>query len=282
MLHSDRYITFNYEQFGEGTPMLILHGNGPDHRMMAGCLEPLFTEEDKIKRIYVDLPGMGRTPAADWMVSSDDMLKAVERMIAALIPGERFILVGQSYGGYLARGLLRKYADIIDGLFLLCPCVIAEMQDRELPALQVMHRDSALLAEMSGADWEDFASITVVQSRSVWERYEREVECGLKLADESFMQRIKASGGYPFSFDVNDVPVFEKPALILTGKQDSLTGYKDMLKLLDLYPHSTFAVLDRAGHNLHLEQEAIFGAAVREWLSRVAEAANLQSGGAAV
>ncbi|MNC56763.1 hypothetical protein D3C75_1063830 [compost metagenome] len=48
-----------------------------------------------------------------------------------------------------------------------------------------------------------------------------------------------------------------------------MTGYKDVWKLLDLYPHATFAVLDRAGHNLHLEQEEQFKVLAKEWLMRV-------------
>ncbi|CAH1217405.1 2-hydroxy-6-oxo-6-(2'-aminophenyl)hexa-2, 4-dienoic acid hydrolase [Paenibacillus auburnensis] len=269
MLYSDNNITFNYEEAGTGPPMLILHGNGPDHKMMMGCMEPIMSRQEGYRRIYVDLPGMGKTPSADWIKSSDDMLRAVEMMIEALIPGERFLLVGQSYGGYLARGLHRNYADLIEGVFLLCPCVIADMADRELPSHQVMFRDNQLLDELTEAEREEFTSITVVQSRQVWERYKTEIISALQLADVQFMQRIKESGGYPFSFDLETLAPFTKPSLILTGRQDSMTGFKDAWNLLDAYPHAAFSVLDRAGHNLHLEQEELLGAMVIEWLNRV-------------
>ncbi|WP_156830172.1 alpha/beta fold hydrolase [Paenibacillus sp. HW567] len=269
VLYSDSYITFNYEVAGEGRPILIIHGNGPDHRMMRGCMEPLFLPQDRYRRIYVDLPGMGKSPAPDWITSSDDMLRAVEMMIEALIPGERFILIGQSYGGYLVRGLMRNYAGLIDGVFLLCPCVIAEPSQRELPPHQVMECDAELLKELSAADREEFTSIAVVQNRRIWERYSREIIRGLQLADEDFMQRVRADGGYAFSFAVDALPPFDKPSLILTGRQDSMTGFKDAWKLLDTYTHATFAVLDRAGHNLHLEQEGHLGVMAREWLDRV-------------
>ncbi|MBW4083458.1 alpha/beta hydrolase [Paenibacillus sp. S150] len=249
--------------------MLILHGNGPDHQMMMGCMEPLFSEQDAYRRIYVDLPGMGKSPAAEWIRSSDGMLQAVKMMIGALIPDGHFILVGQSYGGYLARGLVREYADSIDGLLLLCPCIIADSSKRELPAHEVMLRDAGLLEELSAAEREEFTSIAVVQSRETWERFSREILSGLQLADEAFMHRIRAAGGYPFSFEAAAVPPFDKPALIITGRQDSMTGFKDAWKLLDMYPHATFAVLDRAGHNLHLEQEELFKVLTREWLARV-------------
>lgn len=36
------------------------------------------------------------------------MLEVVNEFIQALIPDESYLLVGESYGGYLARGIMRK------------------------------------------------------------------------------------------------------------------------------------------------------------------------------
>ena len=63
----------------------------------------------------------------------------------------------------------------------------------------------------------------------------------------------------------------EKPTLILAGRQDAMVGYRDAWKILENYPRGTFAVLDRAGHNLQIEQETLFNALVNEWLDRVEE-----------
>lgn len=46
---------------------------------------------------------------------------------------------------------------------------------------------------------------------------------------------------------------------------------KDAWDILDNYPRATFCVLDRAGHNLQIEQEDLFMSLVREWLERVDE-----------
>jgi pimeloyl-ACP methyl ester carboxylesterase len=46
-------------------------------------------------------------------------------------------------------------------------------------------------------------------------------------------------------------------------------GYEDAWKLLGCCPHATYAVLDRASHNLQIEQTELFSALVFEWLSRV-------------
>ena len=42
-------------------------------------------------------------------------------------------------------------------------------------------------------------------------------------------------------------------------------------ELLDNYPRATFAVLDRAGHFVNIEQDVLCQALMREWLDRVEE-----------
>ena len=50
-----------------------------------------------------------------------------------------------------------------------------------------------------------------------------------------------------------------------------MVGYKSAWEILDNYPRGTFAVLDRAGHFLDIEQRPLAGALTGEWLSRVEE-----------
>jgi pimeloyl-ACP methyl ester carboxylesterase len=56
-------IPVHYIEHGSGTPVLALHGVEVDHHEMAGSLEPVFANRPGYRRIYLDLPGMGRTPA---------------------------------------------------------------------------------------------------------------------------------------------------------------------------------------------------------------------------
>ena len=70
-----------YEQFGEGTPILFIHGWSVDHRLMSGCFEPVFIKLQGYQRIYLDLPGMGKTPSEKWIKNSDDTLKILLEFI---------------------------------------------------------------------------------------------------------------------------------------------------------------------------------------------------------
>ncbi len=76
-----------YETYGEGTPVLMIHGFGIDHHVMTGCMEPIFRGRPGYKRIYFDLPGMGKTKATGAIENSDQMLDAVIRFAEKVVPG---------------------------------------------------------------------------------------------------------------------------------------------------------------------------------------------------
>ncbi|MGB4661900.1 MAG: alpha/beta hydrolase [Mobilitalea sp.] len=265
-------ITINYEVEGRGKPIIIIHGSHVDHRIMTGCMEPIFENMEGYKRIYLDLPGMGKTKGESWITSVDDMLKTVIDFIDAVIPNENFLLAGESYGGYLARGIIYIMADRVDGLFLLCPAVVMEDNKRSVPTHIILKKDDELLSQLDPSDAEGFSAMSVVQTETIWKRYLKEVISGVKLADNDFIEHLKEEREGAFSFPVDELTeVYSKPTLVLLGRQDWCVGYKDAWNILDNYPRATFAVLDRAGHNLQIEQEVLFNYLVTEWIARVSE-----------
>src|SRR5262245_59392192 len=99
-------VVLSFVEEGAGTPVLALHGWTPDHRLMLGCVEPVFAHRAGYRRLYPDLPGMGRSPAPPSIASSDDVLAAVHDFVDDTIGDSPFLLIGESYGGYLSRALV--------------------------------------------------------------------------------------------------------------------------------------------------------------------------------
>ena len=262
-------IAIFYESYGTGRPIVMLPGRPSDHRVMLRFMEPLFAQRDGWLRLYPDLPGTGRTPGADRLSTHDRMLDALLAFIDSVIPGQRFVLAGLSYGGYLARGVLYHRAAAIDGLLLCAPQVKADPAQAHLPPRTALVEDPRLAAELG-----PIAGLVVVQTPTVVEAV-RDLLAEVQIADHPFNERLEAAG--PFSFDVDRLPApFGGPTLILTARQDQLCGYRDAWDVLDNYPRATFAVLDRAGHFVNIEQDVLCQALMREWLDRVEEyAANL-------
>jgi pimeloyl-ACP methyl ester carboxylesterase len=258
-----------YETYGEGVPILMIHGFSPDHRLMQGCMEPIFGGRPRWKRIYFDLPGMGRTRGESWIDCSDKVLEVVLAFVDRMLPHQSFLVVGESYGGYLARGLLFKKRESVDGLLLICPLIVANQEKRSLPARKIIVEDRKLIAELDQSDANEFASMAVIQTRGNWERFRDEVLVGLRVADTAYLEQL-SNKGYAFSFGADSLPEpYDKLALIVAGRQDASVGYKDAWRIIENYPRATLAVLDSAGHNLQIEQAQVFNALVSEWLDRM-------------
>lgn len=259
-----------YEIYGEGIPVLMIHGWSVDHRLMSGCLEPVFAlHPTRFMRIYIDLPGMGLSKAGESIRCSDQVLDVILAFVDAVIPGQKFLLAGESYGGLLARGLLRKRCEDILGLLLICPSVTPDQSKRNIPPFTVMTKDTAFLSSLSDTERAAFTWINVVQTQKVWDKFKTDVYPAIMIYDKEFLEH-RLEGAFSYEVDPLEKP-FEKPCLILAGRQDSSVGYKDQFTLLEDYPHASFAILDRAGHNLQIEQEGLFSNLVSEWLDRVVE-----------
>ncbi|MFW9956018.1 MAG: alpha/beta fold hydrolase [Candidatus Thorarchaeota archaeon] len=258
-----------YETFGEGTPIIGLHGSTLDLNSMKGCMEPIFNKRKGWKRIYSDFPGHGRTPGSESIKGSDDVLQVLLDFIDNVIPDTQFVLVGLSFGGYIAQGIAHYIPDRVAGLLLIVPRVISNPRQRNLPKKSVLARENDFLSKLDAQERAGFEEVTVLQTKSVWNRYVKEISSGVRVADTMFLQRLDPAID-AFSFDVDEgAEQFDKPTLILTGRQDHIVGYQDTWTILERYPHATFAVFDRAGHALQLEQEILFNALVDEWLDRV-------------
>ena len=264
LLGTDLY----YEIVGEGIPILMLHGWGVDHRIMSGCMELVFTNTlYNFMRIYIDLPGMGKSKVSESIKNSDDILEIILAFIDKVIPDQKFILVGESYGGYLARALVQKKYNLIQGLLLICPLIYPGYRKGEVPIMAVLEKDVTLLESLSDKERTYFEYITIVQNQKVWNSFKENIYDALINQNNDFLNNILDGA---FSYDIDRLnKTFDKPSLILVGRQDTEVGYKDQFRLLENYPRASFVVLDKAGHNLQIEQEELFISLATEWLERI-------------
>lgn len=265
-------ITVHYEVFGEGKPLIVLPGWGLNTRLTAHETEPYFQQREGWKRIYIDPPGHGKTPGKEWITDQDKILEVVLACIDTLTAGQRFSLIGISLGAYLARGVRLSRAEQIDGMAMIVPAIIAQDAKRTVPTHRVLVEDPGIRDQLTPQE-ADLFEMSVVHSQK-WLDYERafpEVP-EHEMGDSEFLTRIREHPEkYAFSFDVDDVPApFPGPSLIITGRQDSIVGYRDAWNILEKYPRATYVVLDRAAHPLE-EKEGLVNILINEWLDRVEE-----------
>jgi pimeloyl-ACP methyl ester carboxylesterase len=252
-------VDVSYVEHGAGRPVVVLHGAGVDHREVEACLEPCFHDLPGYRRIYPDLPGMGRTPAPDGLLSAEDVLDVLLEFARVVAGSAAYRLVGHSAGAYYAQAMAARAPGLVAGLALVCPLLPGL---RDIP----QHRAAVRSSDIGDAA---FRSYFVIQSPEMFERYERHVAPAAALVDHQALERI----GERWALAPGHGPAYAGPSLIVAGRLDSTVGYAAAVDLLDHYPHASLGVLDEAGHALPHEQPGILRALVAEWLARVERSA---------
>jgi len=87
-------IDIDYEVRGRGSPILLIHGWSADRHYMVADLEPVFEEHPGWQRIYLDLPGHGRTPAPPWLSTQAQMVEIVQRFVEAVVTDGMLAVAG--------------------------------------------------------------------------------------------------------------------------------------------------------------------------------------------
>lgn len=249
----------HYVEHGAGTPVLVLHGTGVDHAEVEACFEPPLREHGDLRRIYPDLPGMGRTAAPASLQSADDVVAVLAGFADAVADGP-LLLVGHSAGAYYAQALADRRPDRVGGLALVCP-LLADLHDVG------EHRPVVAADDLGDQAFRDYF---VVQTPAMLDRYARFVAPALDLVDVDALARI---GEHWTVSAPQDDAAYPGPVLVVAGRQDSSVGYAAALDLLDRHPRVTVAVVDGAGHALPHEQPAVLAGLLHPWLSEAAPAA---------
>jgi pimeloyl-ACP methyl ester carboxylesterase len=235
--------------------VLVLHGAGVDHREPEACFEPVFDGVAGFRRIYPDLPGMGRTMAPDRLRSAEDVLDTLLDFAVEVADGTAYLLIGHSAGAYYAQAMAARVPEQVAGLALVCPLLPGL---REVPEHRVVVGSGELGDDV-------FRDYFVVQTPQMLERYERYVAPAAALADQAALERI----GQRWELAPDHGPAYPGPTLLVAGRLDSTVGYAATADLVDHYPHATLAVVDDAGHALPHEQPDLLRALVAHWLAGV-------------
>lgn len=251
---------------GSGDPVVLIHGFGVDHRLML-ALDPLFEAAGGWRRIYLDLPGHGET-AADHVSSSEDVVSAVEDELRDRVGEERFAIVGNSFGGMIARRVAHDCRNQVLGLALIAPLIIAKEDQRNTPKKVALYADAAVIDRLGPAG-EHYEEMAVVQTRESSDAFMVHAYPGLTKADQDALSRLAENYALEAEPEETSPEPFTQPTLFLTARQDQVVGYKDAWAQMNHYPRATFATLDAAGHNVHLDRPGIVHALMTDWLARM-------------
>ncbi len=228
-----------------------------DRRVEIFDYEKIFATRPGWRRIYPDLPGMGRSVAKAgsrarttcWTPcwpSSTEVLPAA----GSCWPAPRSAPI------WRAPSPARRRSRIA-GLLLRVPCIFAEDARRTLPPFQALVADDAFMASLDADDRMSLGDL-LIQTPAYAEALKHKDDAVVQPAIQAtaaIANEIRADPErYGFSFDLVEAEkTFEEPTLIIAGRRDTTVGYRDAWSILDSYPRATFVALDRADHGWPME-----------------------------
>lgn len=255
----------DFEVRGEGQPAFMLHGLAADRAVMIEACEPVLARAP-IQRVYLDLPGHGRSTGNAERASADLLVAALGALVRALSGDEAPLLVGYSYGSYLAQGLVRDLPRVA-GLFLVCPTVEADFGKRTVPPRRVAVRDAVLAFGDDPREQIAFEEVAVVQTAAMLETFRRVVHPANVAADQGLMAATR--GRYAMSRPyLQALQAFAGPVSIVCGRDDHWVGWEDAARLARAFCAGQLTVLPHCGHLLPLEEPVRFQALLADWLGR--------------
>lgn len=251
MYYSNEDIKIYYKIIGEGKPILILHGFSIDHRGIMTTVEEAIKSE-KYQRIYIDLPGMGNSPAPTTQFNADRLLEILIEFTNEIIGDQSFSILGYSYGGYLALGMAQKVPNLIDKLVLLAPTVKAKHSERCLPKKKYNIIEQFDIGNATIFEGYKMSAVNITEQG--YQSYSEDIYPGLMSGDHNFQKSFQKEG---YAFGMEKSLFVEKiicESLIILGKQDDVVGFKDLLEHQKTFPNSKFILLDYAGHNVQIDE----------------------------
>ena len=222
-------IAVHYVEHGAGRPVLVLHGAGVDHREAEACFEPVFGGVAGFRRIYPDLPGMGRTVVSDAAAQRRRRPRHAARLRRRRSPTG---LRTSSSVTRLAPTTRRRWPRGSRGRSL-----VSRWSVRCCRACATSRSTASLSGRVRSA--------TTTSGATSWSRARRcssGTNAMSALRPRSSTRRRSSESASDGSSPAISGPAYAGPTLVVAGRLDSTVGYAAAADLVDHYPHASLAV----------------------------------------
>jgi pimeloyl-ACP methyl ester carboxylesterase len=279
-------LTLHFEDDGhrDGPPILILHGITQSTATW-GWLVPHLAASHRVVRLDFRGHGKsGRTPGAyDFRGYVADATAICEQVLDA----QPAVLIGHSLGGGTAAGLAQTRPDLVRGVVLEDPAIMAPVSADEVSALEGntlldgfrMMRESIPQLQASGMSAADLANILRAAPSPSGALFGDAVHDDALAAMAEAMLELDATVLDPV-FDGSNTPVFDPhrelpvPGIVVAGdpaSPDTIVREPDVALLAKHSPKIEVRVAAGAGHLIHdaKAHRQAFLDAVQDLLARI-------------
>lgn len=126
-------LPIHYEIFGEGLPLIFLHGFNENLKVWDSIIPAV---SKSYKCIVIDLPGFGLSPLPG-NLTIKYMADGVYRIIEEL-KIDKPIVIGHSMGGYITLDLVGNHPDLLGGAGLFHSTALADTDEKKFNRLKTL------------------------------------------------------------------------------------------------------------------------------------------------
>jgi len=241
----------------DGSPIIMIHGWGADHRYFDFQLEPL----KKYRLIIPELEGLGSSPEPPEYSIHREAVKVVQLALGLGI--DKAAILGHSLGGMVAQEIALSFPDFVHALILedTSPGV------RNFPLTQLVTAFSFLLCGTT-------PGLRKFLAKRWGIAYENsDGAAGALIAEYAWGSCSKTLARYVKAMRRwNALPHLDSiriPTLVVQGELDRMIHMRQARTLVEKINSSELVTISGSGHTPHLERPEAFNLEVTAYLERI-------------
>jgi len=238
---------------GEGLLILTMHGGlGLDHSYMAPHFDPL---QEFGQVVYYDHRGNGKSPdPEDFAMLSIENLVEDAATLAASYSDAPFVLIGHSYGGFIAQQFAITYPERLKGLGLLSTVPAFDYA----PQLAGTDAQMAALGKAfsqpmtSDAEWRETWNTL---SQMYWAEFDADRAAAIDAATTYSYEAWNQGSANLATFNtLEGLAGLNVPTLVISGAQDGITPPgPGAERIAATIPGAQLSVIEGAAHFVFIE-----------------------------
>jgi pimeloyl-ACP methyl ester carboxylesterase len=256
-------ISIGYDEYGSGTPLVLVHGH-PFNRSMWNEQVEAFSSNYRI--IVPDLRGYGETTVVPGKTTMEEMAGDLAALLDALAV-DRSILGGLSMGGQIVFEFYRQFPERVSALLLADTQPQAETEEgriaRYATAQRVIDHGVQILAHESLPKL--LSPKTFAERPEVVDKVRHMiVRTQPEGAAAALRGRAERRDYTPL---LQEITV---PTLIVVGSEDEYTPVGDAKLMHQKIAGSRLTIFEGIGHMPNMECSAVFNVTLRQFLRSIA------------
>ncbi len=256
-------IDLYYEDYGKGTPLVLIAGLASDSQSWQPILKDLSLNH---RVIIFDNRGVGRTIPQNAKMSiqniSDDCISLIKHLKLSSVS-----LLGHSMGGFVAMDCAIRYPKYIDKIILAGTSSVNSERNNAL-----FSDWSSTFGEIDSEKW--FKNIFYWIFTKNFFKEKILLNDALKFVVEYPYPQTKIG----FKHQINAIKEFNctqklsqirSKTLVILGKEDILFPYRESKEALQAITDVEFVFLEQAAHSMHTEQPKAFIKSIQDFLREI-------------